>query len=84
MKNSSMIKTGAELERFMDSEFPQWNESWITTGFEFDIKRLGDIEGIIEPDPMVSFKLKRIFKVQSRKYFMLNSTRFGGHQPILP
>ena len=45
---------GAELERFVDSDFPQWNESWITTGFEFDIKRLGNIEGIIEPEPLVS------------------------------
>ena len=46
--------SGAELERFVDSEYPQWNESWITTGFEFDIKRLGNIEGIIEPEPLVS------------------------------
>ena len=46
--------SGAELERFVDSDFPQWNESWITTGFEFDIKRLGNIEGIIEPEPLVS------------------------------
>ena len=59
MKNSSMIKTGAELERFIDSEFPQWNESWITTGFEFDINRLGSIEGIIEPDPLVSLITQR-------------------------
>ena len=48
---------GAELERFVDDNFPQWRESWITTGFEFDIKRLGHIEGIIEPDPMVSYNL---------------------------
>ena len=46
--------SGAELERFVDSDFPKWNESWITTGFEFDIKRLGNIEGIIEPEPLVS------------------------------
>ena len=49
--------SGAELERFVDSDFPQWNESWITTGFEFDIKRLGNIEGIIEPEPLVSKRL---------------------------
>ena len=45
--------SGAELERFVDSDFPQWNESLITTGFEFDIKRLGNIEGIIEPPSLV-------------------------------
>ena len=46
--------SGAELERFVDDDYPKWNESWITTGFEFDIKRLGHIEGIIEPSPLVS------------------------------
>ena len=45
---------GAELKRFIDDEFSNWNESWITTGFEFDIKRLGDIEGIIERPSLVS------------------------------
>ena len=48
--------SGAELERFVDSEYPQWNESWITTGFEFDIKRLGNIEGIIKPPSLVSYR----------------------------
>ena len=46
--------SGAELERFVDSEYPQFDKSWINTGFEFDIKRLGGIEGIIEPEPLVS------------------------------
>ena len=46
--------SGAELERFVDSEYPQFDKSSITTGFEFDIKRLGGIEGIIEPEPLVS------------------------------
>ena len=51
---SQHLFPGPELERFIDSEFPQWSESWITTGFEFDIKRLGDIEGIIKPQSLVS------------------------------
>ena len=38
------ILSGAEFERFLDSNFPQWNESLITTGFEFDVKRLGNNE----------------------------------------
>ena len=45
------------MERFVDDDYPKWNESWITTGFEFDIKRLGDIEGIIEPSSLVGQKI---------------------------
>ena len=69
---------GAELERFVDSDFPQWNESWITTGFEFDIKRLGNIEGIIEPEPLVS---KRQINIDEN-YFTY--CRFGQHLRIWP
>ena len=68
--------SGAELERFVDSEYPQWNESWITTGFEFDIKRLGNIEGIIEPEPLVS---KRQINIDEN-YFTY--CRFGQHLRI--
>ena len=68
--------SGAELERFVDSDFPQWNESWITTGFEFDIKRLGNIEGIIEPEPLVS---KRQINI-NENYFTY--CRFGQHLRI--
>ena len=50
----SGLLSGAELERFVDDDYSKWNESWITTGFEFDIKRLGYIEGIIETSPLVS------------------------------
>ncbi len=42
------------MERFVDDDYPMWNESWLTTGVEFDIKRLGDIEGIIEPSQLIS------------------------------
>ena len=44
--------SGSELERFVDDDYPKWNESWIITWFKFDIKK--HIKGIIEPSTMVS------------------------------
>ena len=54
--NIRNLFTGDELERFVDDNYSRWKESWITTGFEFDIKRLGDIEGIIKPPSLVSYR----------------------------
>ena len=35
---------------FIERDFPHWNQTWITTGFDFDMNKLAGTEGFVNSE----------------------------------